>query len=125
MAGGPSDLSERAARNEDLFRKLNEAIEPMNSAQAWFEPSIPDWVCECADESCTEAVNLTAAEYEAVRADPTHFLVAPSLKHVVGSVERVVERHERYWVVEKAGAAGELTEILDERSDPDSARDSA
>jgi hypothetical protein len=120
MAGSPSDLSERAARNEDRFRKLNEAIEPMNAAQAWFEPSMPDWVCECANESCTEAVTLTVADYEAVRADPTRFLVAPSPDHVMGEVERVVERHERYWVVEKGGSAGELTEVLDERSDPES-----
>ena len=96
----------------------------MNAAQAWFEPSMPDWVCECANENCTEAVTLTVAEYEAVRADPTHFLVAPSADHVVAGVERIVERHERYWVVEKAGEAGKLTEVLDDRSDSESARDS-
>ena len=117
MATSPSDLSGRAARNEDRFRQLNEKIEPMNSAHAWFDPSMPDWVCECVDEDCAQAVTLTVADYEAVRAEPTHFLVAPSAEHVVSGVERVVERYESYWVVEKVGKAGNLAEVLDERTD--------
>jgi hypothetical protein len=113
----PTDPSERAARNEDRFRQLNEEIEPTNAAHAWFDPSMPDWVCECANEDCAQAVTLTVADYEAVRAEPTHFLVAPSAEHVVSGVERVVERHESYWVVEKVGEAGDLAEVLDERTD--------
>ena len=117
MAMSPSDVSERAARNQDRFRQLNEEIEPTNAAHAWFDPSMPDWVCECANEDCTQAVTLTVADYEAVRAVPTHFFVAPSAEHVIAGVERVVERHENYWVVEKVGKAGDLAEVLDERID--------
>ena len=36
---------------------------------------------------------------------PTHFAVVPDERHVFADVERVVERHDRYWVVEKSGAA--------------------
>jgi hypothetical protein len=117
MATSPSDPSERAARNEDRFRQLNEEIEPTNAAHAWFEPSTPDWFCECANEDCTQAVTLTVADYEAVRAEPTHFFVAPSAGHLVPGVERVVERYENYWVIEKVGKAGNLAEVLDERTD--------
>ncbi len=117
MATSPADRSERAVRNEDRFRQVNEQIEPTNAAHAWFDPSMPDWVCECANEDCTQAVTLTVADYEAVRAEPTHFLVAPSAEHLVPGVERVVVRHERYWVVEKVGTAGNLAEVLDERTD--------
>jgi hypothetical protein len=117
MAATPSSLPERAARNEDRFRKINEEIEPSNAAHAWFEPSSPDWVCECANEGCTQAVRLSVAEYESVRAEPTHFIIAPTSEHLVPGVERVVARHEGYWVVEKLGRAGALTEILDERTD--------
>ncbi len=117
MATSPPDSSERAARNEDRFRQLNEQIEPINAAHAWFDPSTPDWVCECADENCTQAVTMTVADYEAVRAEPTYFLVAPSAEHVVFSMEQVVGRHESYWVVEKVGKAGDLAEVLDERTD--------
>ena len=109
-------LPEGAARNQDAFRTLNEQIEASNASQAWFDPGMPDWFCECANTDCAVPVSLTVAEYEAVRADSTHFLVAPSAEHVVPEVERVVERHERYWVVEKAGLAADLTEQLDERS---------
>jgi hypothetical protein len=45
-------------------------------------------------------VDLTVWEYDAVRADPTHFVVAPSIEHAGRGVERVVERHEGFWVVE-------------------------
>jgi hypothetical protein len=119
MATSPPNLSERVAWNEDRFRKINERIEPTNAAHAWFEPSMPEWVCECANEDCAQAVQMTVAEYEAVRADPTHFLVVPSSEHVVSAIEHVVERYDRYWVVEKAGRAGALTEILDERTGPE------
>jgi hypothetical protein len=116
MPPNASHLPERAAQNQDSFRELNETIEPSNAAHVWFEPSMPDWVCECAKSSCSESVKLTVAEYEAVRADPTHFLVAPSEEHVLPEVERVVERHETYWVVEKIGRAAELSEELDDRT---------
>jgi hypothetical protein len=117
VAASPPDLAERAARNEDLRRKINEQIEPTNAAHTWFEPPMPDWLCECASEDCAKPVQMTVTEYETVRADSTHFLVAPSTEHVVPGLERVVQRFERYWVIEKLGEARELAERLDERSD--------
>ena len=51
-----------------------------------------------------------------VRAEPTHFLIAPSVEHVAPAVERVVRREDRYWVVEKIGVAGEVSEDLDPRA---------
>ena len=117
MAASPPDLAERAARNEDRFRTINEQIEPTNAAHTWVNPPMPDWVCECANADCAEAVRMTVTEYETVRADPTHFLVAPSAEHVAPGLERVLQRSERYWVVEKIGEARELVERLDERTD--------
>ena len=58
---------------------------------------------------------VTDAEYEAARADGLHFIVSPSDEHVDPSVERIVLRNERFWVVEKAGKAAEVTEALDPR----------
>jgi hypothetical protein len=116
MATSDEPLPERAAENESRFRNFNERIEVYNRANDWVDPGIPEWRCECAGKTCLKAVELTLAEYEAVRSDPTHFLVAPAEEHVVPGVERVVERHERYWVVEKVGAAGDLSEQLDPRT---------
>jgi hypothetical protein len=53
-------------------------------------------------------------EYEAVRRIPTHFVVAPG--HDVPEIERVVEKTERYVVVEKVGDAGGFAVQLDPRS---------
>ena len=48
--------------------------------------------------------------YEELRANPVHFAVASAEMHVVPEVERVVEKRERYWGVEKLGEAAEVAE---------------
>ncbi len=111
------DVQHRVAKNESHFREVNEFIEPSNAAHHWVNPPFADWVCECAETDCTVPVRLTVAEYENVRSDPAHFLVAPSNEHLKPEVEQVVERNERYWVVEKCGLAGEVSEDLDPRTD--------
>ena len=87
---------ERIANTESLFRDVNERI--AESAQR-FEAPDPQFICECADSSCTERVPAPIADYEEVRADATHFLLAPG--HEDGRVERVIDRRRRYQVVEK------------------------
>lgn len=101
--------AERAARNQALFRAVNERITQINDA---FDAILPlgDWVCECAHEECSARLQLTHEEYEAVRQDGATFVVLPSEEHVVPQVENVIERHERYWVVEKIGAAAKHLE---------------
>ncbi|TMK40888.1 MAG: hypothetical protein E6G56_05700 [Actinobacteria bacterium] len=88
----PDPNAERLARNEALFRKLNQAqpAEPEGSN---------DFYCECGDLLCTARVGLTLDEYLAVRSDRRRFLIVPG--HQVDEVEQVVERHDGYWVVEK------------------------
>ncbi len=112
-----ADVEQRLARNESRFREINERIEPSNAAHHWVNPPFPDWVCECAQTNCTVAVRLAVTEYEAVRSNPAHFLVAPSDEHVDHDVEQLVDRYERYWVVEKIGLAGKVSEDLDPRTD--------
>lgn len=109
-------VAERAAVNQSRFRALNERMEAHNAAHVWVDPPMPDWVCECAFEDCMVPVQLTVAEYEAIREAPTRFLVAPGDDHVVPEVERVVERNERYWIVEKVGDAGDMSTALDHRA---------
>ena len=106
--------AERAARNESLFREYNESVE-MDSAVD-HAAAFAEWICECANEACVVPVQLTVAEYEAVRANATHFLVAPGDAHIPADIERVVKREERYWIVEKLGRAAAVSEKLDPRS---------
>ena len=106
----------RQARNESVLRERNEQAEAYNAVVKWVNPPFADWTCECAYENCEDPVRLTISEYEQVRAEPTHFLIAPSVEHVAPAVERVVRREDRYWVVEKIGVAGEVSEDLDPRA---------
>ena len=101
----------RAARNQALFRSINERIEDLNRA---FErlTLVGDWVCECADLSCIELMSLSLEEYEAIRQHPARFPIVGG--HEVLEVERVVERHDRYIVVEKIGEG----RIVAEQSSP-------
>lgn len=107
--------SERAARNEALFRRVNERVEEVNKA---FESILEeaDFFCECADVECIEKIRMSLPEYEAVREVSTRFMVKPG--HVLPDDERVVEERVGYLVVEKVGEAGERAAELDPR-DPD------
>lgn len=102
---------ERAAENQSAFRSINERITDLNANSGHSSQTV-GWICECVRFDCTQTVRMTLSEYEAVRADPTHFLVAPTDEHVVFEVEKVVARSDRYWVVEKLGAAAERAEEL-------------
>jgi hypothetical protein len=104
----------RAARNQSLFREINERIEDLNDAFSDLTQT-GEWVCECANETCIERVEMSAAEYEAIRAQPRCFFVAPGDEHVWPDVETVVDRRARYWTVEKFGVGGKLAERTDPR----------
>jgi hypothetical protein len=108
------DRGARAARNQSLFREINERVKQLNEGFSLVLP-VGEWICECADDTCVDRIELSAAEYEAVRIDGTHFLVAPSDEHVFLDVETVIERTDGYWVVEKFGTAGEEADRLDPR----------
>jgi hypothetical protein len=84
------------ARTESAFREVNEAI--ARTADR-FEAEEADFVCECADPDCTHRVTAALEDYEDVRTEGTHFLLAPG--HNEPRVERVVERTGDYDVVEK------------------------
>ena len=87
------------ARTQSLFRDVNERVREINLAFADFVP-LGDWVCECADPACAERIGLTGAEYEAVRGDSTTFAVAPTDDHVFEQIEDVIDRSDRYWIVQ-------------------------
>jgi 5-bromo-4-chloroindolyl phosphate hydrolysis protein len=101
----------RAARNQALFRAVNKRLEEMNSE---FEVMTETFTiaCECADVNCVQMIDIRAEEYEAVRAEPRHFVVVSG--HVYPDVEKVVGESDGYAVVEKIGAAGEEAETLAE-----------
>jgi hypothetical protein len=98
--GGATRGRTLAVKWQVLFRDVNERIESLHSVGPRVE-----FICECADETCTEAVALSIDEYENVRRRPVRFVVLPG--HDDERIERVVEQNDRYAVVEKFGAAGD------------------
>jgi hypothetical protein len=108
---------ERLGANEALFREVNERV--AEAAEQFLEVedqrSPVNFSCECGSPRCTEQMPMTLAEYEAVRAGPTHFAVVPG--HELPDVERVVERHPTYVVVEKQDPeAAEVARETDPRA---------
>jgi hypothetical protein len=108
----------RAARNEDLFRRLNERLHVLTrfreDGPADGRPQQRErFVCECASATCSRVVELTSEEYRAVRERARCFLVYPDRTHTMPELEHVIARNARYWVVEKHGDAGAAAEALD------------
>lgn len=104
-------MQRRLASNETVFREVNEGIE---RGQWPGEPSKPvRFRCECARLGCNLLIELTLAAYEAIRANPRRFMTIDG--HQVAELERVVERHEGYIVVEKLDEAGEFAAKEDPR----------
>ena len=109
------DREVRAAQNQSLFREINERIKDLNEGFSLVLAS-GEWVCECANETCTERISMSAQEYEAIRSAGVRFFVAPGEEHVWPDVEGVTKRYDRYWVVEKIGHSGEMAREADPRS---------
>ena len=101
------------ARNEELFRNVNEQIEALSQTVERDDP-LMEYLCECDRQDCYEKVKATRAEYESVRSDPTHFIV--SLGHQDPSMERVFASNDRFLVVEKHGVAARDAYKTDPRS---------
>ena len=101
--------AEKGAHNQALIREVNERIE-----QVAEDAAHPEFLCECADTNCVAVLELSIAEYEAIRRSPVQFPIKPG--HDYPEFERVVEEHERYAVVEKFGEAGRLAAEFDPRS---------
>ena len=92
-----TEREERILANEILFREVNERIDEITERTATL--AVLDYVCECGQPTCTGKITLTHEQYESVRTDGQRFVTLPG--HHSTELERVVERHAGYQVVEK------------------------
>jgi len=104
------ERSIRLAKNEAVFRAGNEAIDSNRAGSGRRELT---FLCECGVVTCFERIAVTRTEYEAVRSDPAHFVVAPGHEDLTAG-EVVVNESSGYTVVEKTGEGRAIVE----RSDP-------
>lgn len=113
--GGKDDLRQvRLARNQALYREVNERVEAITRQVGGSGPL--SVMCECPAADCAAHLTLSVEQYEAVRADPIRFVVLPG--HVYEEVEVVVERFPTYLVVAKIDRAGEIARANDPRRRP-------
>jgi hypothetical protein len=97
------DFAERAARNEEVFREVNERIEE-GAEQHEVTAALP-FHCECGSGGCVETIEIPPSRYEAIVRERYHFVVLPD--HVEPRIERIVETESDFVVVEKIGEARE------------------
>jgi hypothetical protein len=107
---------ERRVRNEAIFREVNERIEELDShfGHVAPDPSRLIVVCECGLGTCAGQFEVTRPEYEAVRANPKRFLVLPG--HEDQRIERLIEQHADFSVVEKFHHEADVAVEHDPRS---------
>ena len=98
---------QRAARNEALFREVNDTIARLEE-HSGTRSTEPGFVCECADADCTDQFPVDLDLYQRTREHPKMFFVRPG--HQDLALERVVETHTHYLIVEKTGEAGQIAE---------------
>jgi hypothetical protein len=59
---------------------------------------VTDFGCECGAEDCDTRLEMTMAERDAVDHAGNRWAIAP--EHQLSASDRVIERNERFWVVE-------------------------
>jgi diaminopimelate decarboxylase len=91
---------ERSAKNEALLREVNDRIEEVGKRlQVLPDGQLLEFRCECGRAACEDFISMAVEAYEQVRSDNDQFAVVPG--HENEEIERVVERTERYVIVDK------------------------
>jgi hypothetical protein len=89
---------ERIGKNEVLFRQVNERLREVAESFSLVAERA-EFICECGKSDCMEPVQLTLSDYERVRSNPRWFFVRRG--HEARDLERVIEEHEDWDLVEK------------------------
>lgn len=101
---------ERLARNQILFREVNERLAEIAPPSY----GLTEYICECSRGDCTETIPLDDEQYEGVRGFPNLFVVAAG--HEVLEVDHVVGRTGLYTLVEKKPNGAKLAVETDPRA---------
>jgi hypothetical protein len=101
------------ARIQAIYREVNEGIALINAG--WSSDAL-ELICECGTPGCTERVELSAEEYERIRAEPTQFVLVGG--HDDRATEHVVRTGVGWVVVANDGVAAEIARRTDPRAQP-------
>lgn len=97
---------ERIAKNEAVFRATNRELEAAEQEVGGGTAESLEVLCECGRQDCSGVITLTVGEYDGVHAQDDRFVVLRG--HESPDIERVVEEHGDYLVVDKFGEAEEI-----------------
>jgi hypothetical protein len=86
----------RQARNEVLFREINQRIARGSDSQVGSRLLV---ICECDKTGCEAMISLSVDDYRRVRSNPRRFAIFPG--HNDPEIEDIVETHDGYQIVEK------------------------
>jgi hypothetical protein len=88
-----------------MFRDVNERLRELGEGFSLVSEEA-EFVCECANRSCTERVQMPLSVYEEIRSDPKRFFVIKG--HEEPGYTKIVGENDEYFVIEKlpGGAAG-------------------
>ena len=116
MAHSVVSWRDEEARLRGLFRYVNEQIAELGEPFA--VEGRRSFLCECGNPECTQAIELTEAEYEDLRARGRRFAVA--LNHENPEVEIVLSENGRFAVTETlVGGSSRIAEETDPRAQGD------
>jgi hypothetical protein len=96
--------NEQLAQRQNLFRDANERIECAATAVGHIGPR--PFICECSLDGCVVHVEVEPHVYEELRGHAARFLTLPG--HEIAAIEVIVERAERYQIVEKTDQFAEI-----------------
>ena len=101
----------RNAEIQALYREVNERIASLSGR--WGIPTL-ELLCECGSALCSERVEVVRDEYEAVRAQPTHFVLRHG--HQDPGVEDVVLARDDFLIVANYGDGASVARRTDPRA---------
>jgi hypothetical protein len=93
-----ADWREREVGNETRARDINE-MEDGILRHLGTTGTNNRYICECSDASCMATVNLTRDEYEQIRGNGVHFVIA--LDHESPELDLLISEHDGFAVVRK------------------------
>jgi hypothetical protein len=89
---------ERLIENQEIFKSANKRLEDAVEEAVSGDQRVP-FLRECADDDCLERVEMTLAQFSAVRSHDNRFFVVPG--HPLAEGEEILEEHDNFYVTEK------------------------
>ena len=89
--------NERLVQNEKRLKRANELVDARREDELRGRKEL--FLCECSNNDCTSTLQLRWDEYRDVRRNANRYVIRPG--HETADVDRVLEQHDGYVLVEK------------------------